>query len=59
MDAISDTWETLWRVLRQGGCYRAGNANVEWAETIAPHLDPVRSTSASFQCFRWGLGQLQ
>ncbi|MFD2785086.1 DUF4276 family protein [Hymenobacter rubripertinctus] len=57
-DTIADTWETLWRVLREGKYYLAGKAKVEWAETIAPHLDPARNTSASFQYFRQGLARL-
>ncbi|SNC75951.1 protein of unknown function [Hymenobacter gelipurpurascens] len=57
-DAISDTWETLWRVLQEGKYYLAGKAKVEWAETISPHLDPERNQSASFQYFRQGLGHL-
>lgn len=57
-DAVSDAWETLWRVLQAGGYYRAGKAKVEWAETIAPHLNPERNTSASFQYFRLGLAAL-
>ncbi|GAA3918354.1 DUF4276 family protein [Hymenobacter algoricola] len=57
-DAIADTWETLWRVLREGRYYLAGKAKVEWAETITPHLDPDRNTSASFQYFRQSLGLL-
>ncbi len=57
-DTIADTWETLWRVLREGKYYLAGKAKVEWAETIASHLDPDRNTSASFQYFRQGLAQL-
>lgn len=57
-DAIVDTWETLWRVLREGKYYMAGKAKVEWAETITPHLEPARNTSASFQYFRQGLSRL-
>jgi len=57
-DTIADTWETLWRVLREGKYYLAGKAKVEWAETIAPHLEPDRNQSASFQYFRQGLGGL-
>ncbi len=57
-DTIADSWETLWRVLREGKYYLAGKAKVEWAETITPHLDPDRNTSASFRYFRQGLGQL-
>ncbi len=50
-DVIADTWETLWRVLQEGKYYMAGKAKVEWAETITPHLEPTRNTSASFQYF--------
>lgn len=57
-DTIADTWETLWRVLKEGKYYLAGKAKVEWAETIAPHLEPRRNTSASFQYFRQGLDHL-
>lgn len=57
-DTIADTWETLWRVLREGKYYRAGKAKVEWAETIALKMAPDRNTSPSFQYFRQGLAQL-
>ncbi|RSK46225.1 DUF4276 family protein [Hymenobacter perfusus] len=57
-DTIVDTWETLWRVLREGKYYLAGKAKIEWAETIAPHLEPDRNQSASFQYFRQGLALL-
>lgn len=57
-DTIADTWETLWRVLREGKYYLAGKAKVEWAETITPHLEPERNTSASFQYFRQALARL-
>lgn len=57
-DTVADTWETLWRVLQQGKYYPTGKAKVEWAETIAPHLEPEQNTSASFQYFRRGLGML-
>jgi Domain of unknown function (DUF4276) len=57
-DTIADTWETLWRVLQKGGYYPAGKAKVEWAETITPHLDPARNTSASFRYFRESLARL-
>jgi len=57
-DTIADTWETLWRVLREGKYYLAGKAKVEWAETITPYLDPERNTSHSFQYFRQGLALL-
>ncbi|WP_187632005.1 DUF4276 family protein [Hymenobacter lutimineralis] len=54
-DTIADTWETLWRVLQEGKYYLTGKAKVEWAETITPHLEPDRNTSASFQYFRLAL----
>ena len=57
-DAVADTWETLWRVLQEGRYYLTGKAKVEWAETIAPHFEPDRNTSASFQYFRQGLALL-
>ena len=57
-DTIADTWETLWRVLQAGKYYPVGKAKIEWAETIAPHLEPARNASASFQYFRRSLGQL-
>lgn len=58
-DAIPDTWETLHRLLQKGGYYMAGPAKVEWAATIAPHLDPARTTSASFRYFCEGLAALR
>ncbi|WP_375433880.1 DUF4276 family protein [uncultured Hymenobacter sp.] len=57
-DTIADTWGTLWRVLQEGGYYKAGKAKVEWAETIAPHLDPKQNRSVSFQYFCQGLALL-
>lgn len=58
-DEIPDAWETLWRVLQRANLYPAGKAKVEWAETIASHLDPVRNTSASFRYFCAGLRALR
>ncbi|AWM34468.1 DUF4276 family protein [Hymenobacter nivis] len=58
-DEIPDAWETLWRVLQRANLYPTGKAKVEWAETIAPHLDPARNTSASFRGFCAGLGALR
>ena len=60
-DAVPDAWETLHRLLQKGGYYSASKAKVEWAETIAPHLDlsPGHNTSASFRCFCAGLGALR
>jgi len=58
-DAIPDAWETLHRILRKGGYYLTSKAKVEWAENIAAHLDPMRSTSASFRYFCEGLAALR
>lgn len=54
-DAIKGgTWEALDRELVRAG-YRQGLAKVEAARLIAPHMDPNRNTSHSFQVFREGL----
>ena len=58
-DALSDTWETLHRLLQKGGYYPVSAAKTEWAATIAPHLDPARSTSASFRYFCESLAALR
>ena len=58
-DTLPDTWESLHRLLQKGGYYLASAAKVEWAATIAPYLDPARSTSASFQYFCAGLTALR
>ena len=50
--------DVLWRILKAAGLYTAGKRKREWAETIAPHLDPARNTSASFRYFCQGLAQL-
>ena len=50
-DAIrGGTAEALERVFVEAS-YPAGKLKVEWAERIAPHLDPARNRSASFRCF--------
>lgn len=61
-DAVPDAWETLHRLLQKGGYYSPTfRPKVEWAETIAPHLDlsPGHNTSASFRCFCAGLAALR
>lgn len=52
-DDIADAWETLRLVLQRANVFAQGKgkAKVEWASTIAPHLDPARNISASFQYF--------
>ena len=57
-DAIrGGTAEALERVF-VAAHYPAGKLKVEWAERIAPHLDPARNQSASFRCFWHGVQAL-
>lgn len=60
-DTIRDAWETLHRVLQKGGYYLTSKAKVEWAESIARHLDPnpAQNDSASFKYFCEGLAALR
>jgi hypothetical protein len=52
-DAITGgTWEALERVLQRAGYFKAGLAKIEAARSIARHMDPERSRSRSFCCFR-------
>lgn len=52
-DSISGgTWEAFERVLQRAGYFRSGLRKVEAAQAIAPHIDPARSRSRSFQVFR-------
>jgi hypothetical protein len=53
-DAISGgTWEAFERVMQNAGYFRPGGLRkVEAARAIAPHLDPTRNTSPSFQAVR-------
>jgi Domain of unknown function (DUF4276) len=46
------TWESFERVLQQSGYFSGGLRKIEAAEQIAPHMDPSRNTSHSFQVFR-------
>lgn len=46
------TWEALERVLQRAGYFRGGLRKVELARAIAPHMDPGRNRSRSFQVFR-------
>ena len=58
-DAIAGgTWEAFERVLRQSGYFGGGLRKVEAARTIAPHIDPARNTSRSFQVLRDALVEL-
>ena len=52
-DAIQGgTEEALERIFRRAGYHRSGLRKIEAAREIAPHIDPNRNTSKSFQVFR-------
>lgn len=50
--------DVLWRILKEAGLFVTGKRKREWAETIAPHLDPDINQSPSFQYFRQGVTHL-
>lgn len=49
------TWERLHRFLKKNGIYRSSYPKIEAARKIAPHIDPDRNCSRSFQQFRLGV----
>lgn len=49
------TWEALERTLQKGRYYPAGLAKIQAARDIAPHLNPARNQSPSFQAFVAGV----
>jgi hypothetical protein len=52
-DAIAGgTWEAFEQILQRSGYFTEGLRKIEAAEAIAPHMDPARNTSRSFQVFR-------
>lgn len=58
-DAIQGgTWEALERELQRAGYHPGGLPKIETARTIAPHMEPTRNASPSFQCFRASLAAL-
>ena len=65
-DGICGTWEVLAAAVHSGGLAQirkagwpaSGNAKCEWARKIAPHMDPDRNRSPSFQAFRDGVRRL-
>ena len=65
-DAICGTWEVLADAVHAGGSAALpksswpapGVAKCEWAEKIAPRMDPDRNLSPSFQVFRDGVRRL-
>ena len=50
-DAIIGTWEAFERILRGRGYFATGLRKIEAARAIAPHIEPGRSRSASFNSF--------
>ncbi len=58
-DAIAGgTWEAFERVLRRSGYFKGGLRKIQAARNIAPHIDPTRNSSRSFQVFRDALLEL-
>jgi len=55
---VGGTWEAFQRVLQRAGYFKAGLRKIEVARAIAPHLDPARNTSHSFQVLREALLEL-
>lgn len=52
-DAVTGgTWEAFQAIMQQAGYFRGGLAKIEAARQIAPHMDPARNTSRSFQALR-------
>ncbi|HEY1935092.1 MAG TPA: DUF4276 family protein [Acetobacteraceae bacterium] len=52
-DAVAGgTWEAFERILVAAGYFPGGLPKIEVAQCIAPHMDPARNTSRSFQVFR-------
>jgi hypothetical protein len=52
------TWERLHRFLKKNGIYKSSYPKIEAARKIAPHMDPRRNRSPSFQHFRSGVKAL-
>jgi len=55
---VGGTWEAFERVLQRSGYFREGLRKIEAARSIAPHLNPARNTSRSFQVLRDALLEL-
>jgi hypothetical protein len=52
-DAIpGGTWEALESILQRKGYFNAGLRKIELARCVAPHMEPTRNSSRSFQIFR-------
>jgi hypothetical protein len=51
------TWEALLRIMQRAGYFANGLNKQQAAQNIAPHMDPARNTSHSFQVLRDALMQ--
>ena len=51
-EIIGGTWEAFERHMKRHGYFASGLRKIEAAAKIAPHIDPNRNTSPSFQAFR-------
>jgi hypothetical protein len=49
---LGGTWEALERILQRNGYFEAGLRKIELARSVAPHMEPARNRSHSFQVFR-------
>lgn len=58
-DAITGgTWEALERELQRVGYHKGGLPKITLARDVAPHLEPIRNRSDSFQAFYQGVREL-
>jgi Domain of unknown function (DUF4276) len=57
-DAIQGTWEAFERVLQSAGYFNGGLRKIEAARAIAPHMDPRRNASRSFQALHSALREM-
>lgn len=55
VDAISQTWESLERVLMQNGYHQGGMPKTSVAAAVAEHMSVEENTSMSFQHFKDGV----
>ena len=55
---VGGTWEAFERILQRSGYFRTGLRKIEAAQAIAPHIDPARNRSKSFQVFRDAIREL-
>ncbi len=55
---VGGTWESFQRVMNDAGYFPTGLPKIEVAQQIAPHMDPARNTSRSFQVLRDALTEL-